>query len=151
MIIAQTYRLLCVDYSDVRFDGLTRGCQMPIAAILALTELIANSKGMYVLLDDRLILLMATTPAETMYELVEGLKNGAGALKRHTPNPISLSAGADLFIRYVTTAPQEHTVSLNTHTPRRESYWCFPGVRRPQGKSCEGRLRLRAQSPLQLS
>jgi len=150
-IIVQTYRLLYVDYRGVRFDELTRGCQMPIAAVLALTELIAHSRGTYVLLDDRLILLITTTPAETMYELVEELKNGAGALKRHTPNPISLSAGADLFIRYVTTAPQEHTVSLNTHTSRKESYWCFPGIRRPEGKSCEGRLRLRAQSPLQLS
>ncbi|KAF9519976.1 hypothetical protein BS47DRAFT_1370529 [Hydnum rufescens UP504] len=62
---------------------------MPIAAVLALTELIANSR------------------AETMYELVEALKLGAATLKRGTPNPISLTAGCDLFIRYVTTARQE--------------------------------------------
>lgn len=45
-----------------------------------------------------------------MYELVEELKTGAATLKRNTANPISLTAGADLFIRYVTTARQEHSV-----------------------------------------
>ncbi|KAG8969488.1 translation initiation factor eIF-2B subunit alpha, partial [Tulasnella sp. 419] len=62
---------------------------MPVAAILALTELISNSK------------------AATMYELVEALKDGASDLKKKTPNPISLTAGCDLFIRYVTTARQD--------------------------------------------
>ena len=61
-------------------------------------------------------LIMLSDTAETMYELVEELKNGASALQRQTPNPISLSAGADLFIRYVTTAPQEHTVRLVIHS-----------------------------------
>lgn len=47
-----------------------------------------------------------------MYELVEALKEGAATLKRASPNPISLTAGCDLFIRYVTTAAQEFTVSI---------------------------------------
>jgi len=59
---------------------------MPIAAVLALTELIASSN------------------AGTMYELVEALKTAAATLKKRTPNPISLTAGCDLFIRFVTTA-----------------------------------------------
>lgn len=51
--------------------------------------------------------------AETMYELVEALKLGAATLKRGTPNPISLTAGCDLFIRYVTTARQEYPVGIS--------------------------------------
>jgi translation initiation factor eIF-2B subunit alpha len=62
---------------------------MPIAAVLALTDLIANSD------------------AGTMYELVEALKDGAATLKKRTPNPISLTAGCDIFIQYVTTTTQE--------------------------------------------
>lgn len=46
-----------------------------------------------------------------MFQLVEELKAGANTLKEDIPNPISLTAGADLFIRYVTTARQEHSVS----------------------------------------
>jgi hypothetical protein len=71
-------------------------------------------------------LLMFLVLAETMYELVEELKNGAGALKRHTPNPISLSAGADLFIRYVTTAPVEHNVRSATRAPGKAYSLVFP-------------------------
>ena len=47
-----------------------------------------------------------------MYELVEALKAGAALLKRAIPNSISLTAGCDLFIRYVSTAPQDDLVCL---------------------------------------
>lgn len=69
---------------------------MPIAAILALTELISHSK------------------ADTMFELVSALNSGAQLLKQHTPNPISLSAGCDLFVAFVTTFPQESDVCIYT-------------------------------------
>ncbi|KAF8504053.1 nagb/rpia/CoA transferase-like protein [Hysterangium stoloniferum] len=62
---------------------------MPIAAILALTELIAHSN------------------AGTMFELVSALNEGAEILKTRTPNPISLSAGCDLLVAFVTTFPHE--------------------------------------------
>ncbi|GJJ12394.1 hypothetical protein Clacol_006636 [Clathrus columnatus] len=62
---------------------------MPIAAILALTELIAHST------------------AGTMFELVSALNSGAELLKQHTSNPISLSAGCDLFVAFVTTFAHE--------------------------------------------
>ncbi|KAF8323190.1 nagb/rpia/CoA transferase-like protein [Clavulina sp. PMI_390] len=63
---------------------------MPIAAVHALTELIKVSE------------------AETMYELLEELKAGANALKASTHNPISLTAGTDMFVRWVTIARQDH-------------------------------------------
>jgi len=62
---------------------------MPVAAILALAELIEASN------------------AGTMFELVQALNSGAEALKRNLSNPISLSAGADLFIAFVTLFPHE--------------------------------------------
>jgi translation initiation factor eIF-2B subunit alpha len=46
-----------------------------------------------------------------MYELVEELKEAAGVLKQRCPNPVGLTAGCDLFIRYVTTARQDFRVS----------------------------------------
>jgi len=65
---------------------------MPIAAILALTELIVHSN------------------AGTMFELVSALNGGADVLKASAPNPISLSAGCELFIAFVTTFPHESDV-----------------------------------------
>ncbi|KAF8486487.1 nagb/rpia/CoA transferase-like protein [Gautieria morchelliformis] len=62
---------------------------MPIAAILALTELIAQSN------------------AGTMSELVGALNDGAEILKSNAPNPISLSAGLQLFAAFVTIFPHE--------------------------------------------
>ncbi|EJT96624.1 nagb/rpia/CoA transferase-like protein [Dacryopinax primogenitus] len=63
---------------------------MPIAAVASLTELVDRSS------------------AQTMSQLVHELQSGADKLKRGTANPISLSAGCDLFVRYVTTTRQEH-------------------------------------------
>ncbi|KZT54311.1 nagb/rpia/CoA transferase-like protein [Calocera cornea HHB12733] len=63
---------------------------MPIAAVASLTELVERSS------------------AQTMSQLVHELQSGAEKLKKGTANPISLSAGCDLFVRYVTTTRQEH-------------------------------------------
>ncbi|KIL69722.1 hypothetical protein M378DRAFT_156952 [Amanita muscaria Koide BX008] len=61
----------------------------PLAAILALTDLIEFSD------------------AGTMFELVKALNEGAETLKSKTANPISLNAGCELFIAFVTLFPHE--------------------------------------------
>ncbi|KAF8163276.1 hypothetical protein B0H34DRAFT_836497 [Crassisporium funariophilum] len=61
----------------------------PLAAILALTELIEKSD------------------AGTMFELVKALNDGAEALKKQASNPISLNAGCELFIAFVTLFPHD--------------------------------------------
>ncbi|KIJ69434.1 hypothetical protein HYDPIDRAFT_106051 [Hydnomerulius pinastri MD-312] len=61
----------------------------PLAAILALTELIERSE------------------AGTMFELVKALNDGAKVLNERTPNPISLNAGCELFIAFVTLFPHD--------------------------------------------
>jgi len=53
--------------------------------------------------------------AATMYELVGELKQGASMLKQNYPNKISLTAGCDLFIRYVTTARQDFSADFASH------------------------------------
>lgn len=49
--------------------------------------------------------------AGTMLELVKALNDGAGALKASTFNPISLNAGCELFIAFVTLLPHDSAVS----------------------------------------
>ncbi|KAJ7452454.1 hypothetical protein B0H11DRAFT_1821135 [Mycena galericulata] len=61
----------------------------PLAAILSLTE------------------LCATSTAGTMFELVQALNEGADSLKQHSSNPISLNAGCELFIAFVTLFPHD--------------------------------------------
>ncbi|KAJ7155994.1 hypothetical protein C8R43DRAFT_998703 [Mycena crocata] len=61
----------------------------PLAAILSLTE------------------LCATSTAGTMFELVKALNEGADSLKQHSSNPISLNAGCELFIAFVTLFPHD--------------------------------------------
>lgn len=61
----------------------------PLAAILALTELIRRSH------------------AGTMFELVKDLNDGAKVLNGQTPNPIGLNAGCELFIAFVTLFPHD--------------------------------------------
>ncbi|KJA13968.1 hypothetical protein HYPSUDRAFT_72799 [Hypholoma sublateritium FD-334 SS-4] len=61
----------------------------PLAAILALTELIENSD------------------AGTMFELVKALNDGAHDLQKQASNPISLNAGCELFIAFVTLFPHD--------------------------------------------
>lgn len=58
-----------------------------------------------------------------MFELVKELNDGAEELKRNTTNPISLNAGCELFIAFVTLFPHESDVSssrtfgISSHTP----------------------------------
>ncbi|KAN0077313.1 hypothetical protein V8E55_011168 [Tylopilus felleus] len=61
----------------------------PLAAILALTELVERSD------------------AGTMFELVKALNDGARVLSQRSPNPISLNAGCELFIAFVTLFPHD--------------------------------------------
>ncbi|KAF8077975.1 hypothetical protein FPV67DRAFT_1557404 [Lyophyllum atratum] len=61
----------------------------PLAAILAFTELMENST------------------AGTMFELVKALNDGAEVLKAKSSNPISLNAGCELFIAFVTLIPHD--------------------------------------------
>ncbi|KAA1471201.1 nagb/rpia/CoA transferase-like protein [Dentipellis sp. KUC8613] len=61
----------------------------PLAAILALTELVTQSD------------------AGTMFELVKALNDGAEELKKRVSNPIGLDAGCELFIAFVTLFPHE--------------------------------------------
>ncbi|KAH9946193.1 nagb/rpia/CoA transferase-like protein [Epithele typhae] len=61
----------------------------PLAAILSLAEAIVMSN------------------AGTMFELVQALNDGAEELKRRSRNPISLNAGCELFIAFVTLFPHE--------------------------------------------
>ncbi|RPD66042.1 nagb/rpia/CoA transferase-like protein [Lentinus tigrinus ALCF2SS1-7] len=61
----------------------------PLAAILSLAEAIVKSN------------------AGTMFELVQALNDGAEELKRRSKNPISLNAGCELFIAFVTLFPHE--------------------------------------------
>ena len=49
-----------------------------------------------------------------MFELVKALNEGAETLKRRMANPISLNAGCELFIAFVTLFPHESTVSRLT-------------------------------------
>lgn len=45
-----------------------------------------------------------------MFELVKALNDGAEALKKQASNPISLNAGCELFIAFVTLFPHESDV-----------------------------------------
>lgn len=45
-----------------------------------------------------------------MFELVKALNDGAEVLKQRTPNPISLNAGCELFIAFVTLFPHDSAV-----------------------------------------
>ncbi|WFC98863.1 translation initiation factor eIF-2B subunit alpha [Malassezia yamatoensis] len=73
--------------ADAFYDALREdeGLPHPIAAIFALSEMIANSQ------------------AETTSELMESIKKASEELKSKLPNPIPASAGLELFMRFVTT------------------------------------------------
>lgn len=54
--------------------------------------------------------------AGTMFELVKALNDGAEMLKQHTLNPISLNAGCELFIAFVTLFPHDSAVRSLNHS-----------------------------------
>ncbi|KAF8559550.1 nagb/rpia/CoA transferase-like protein [Imleria badia] len=70
----------------------------PLAAILALTELVERSD------------------AGTMFELVKALNDGARVLSQRSPNPVSLNAGCELFIAFVTLFPHDSDSFSNLKT-----------------------------------
>lgn len=54
---------------------------------------------------------MTLLAAGTMFELVKALNDGARVLSQRSPNPISLNAGCELFIAFVTLFPHDSDVS----------------------------------------
>jgi len=85
----------------------------PLAAILTLTEVIENSNGkrLAIQLELQAHLLLA----DTMFELVKALNDGAEVLKCRTPNPISPNAGCKLFITFVTLFPHNSVVRFQIY------------------------------------
>lgn len=77
---------ICQVYNRILLD---EQISTPLAAILALTDLIRHSN------------------AGTMFELVQALNDGAEALRDASSNPIGLNAGCELFIAFVTLFPHE--------------------------------------------
>jgi translation initiation factor eIF-2B subunit alpha len=51
--------------------------------------------------------LVERSDAGTMFELVKALNDGARVLSQRSPNPISLNAGCELFIAFVTLFPHD--------------------------------------------
>ena len=47
-----------------------------------------------------------------MFELVQALHEGAEELRKHFTNSISINAGCELFIAFVTLFPHEASVSV---------------------------------------
>ncbi|KAI9883511.1 MAG: Late Golgi vesicles protein [Watsoniomyces obsoletus] len=78
--IVETYHRLLREDPDIT---------MPVAAIESLVELLASS------------------PTTTVSETLDLLATSTGYLKSSVPNPISLSAGTDLFQRYLINALQK--------------------------------------------
>lgn len=69
----------------------------PIAAIFALSEMIASSN------------------AATTSELMESIKTASEELKQSLSNPIPASAGLELFMRFVTTKNWAGGVRISTY------------------------------------
>lgn len=80
--------------SDTRSLGTSREFERYI-----LTEIVLRNE------------IMIVTTAGTMFELVQALNDGAEQLKKRTTNSISLNAGCELFIAFVTLFPHESDVS----------------------------------------
>ncbi|KAF5380954.1 hypothetical protein D9615_003929 [Tricholomella constricta] len=79
----------------------------PLAAILTLTELMENSTGESTPMAANLFVSFLVLVAGTMFELVKALNDGAEVLKARSSNPISLNAGCELFIAFVTLFPHD--------------------------------------------
>ena len=82
----------------------------PLAAILSLTELIENSAGEFFIRPSCPIPKLSS--AGTMFELVKALNDGAEVLKTRSSNPISINAGCELFIAFVTLFPHDSAVRV---------------------------------------
>lgn len=80
--------------------------------MLALTELIENSKGASISLSYYWSSFKAFLSAGTMFELVQALHEGAEVLRKQFTNSISINAGCELFIAFVTLFPHEASVRI---------------------------------------
>ncbi|KAF8136329.1 hypothetical protein EV363DRAFT_1319316 [Boletus edulis] len=60
--------------------------------------------------------LVERSDAGTMFELVKALNDGARVLSQRSPNPISLNAGCELFIAFVTLFPHDSDSFSNLKT-----------------------------------
>lgn len=85
--VVDTYKRLLADDPELT---------MPVAAIEAL------------------VLALAHTPATTVSETLDLLSTLTAELKARIPNPISLSAGTDLFQRYIITTLQKPSAGRNS-------------------------------------
>ncbi|KAI5235580.1 nagb/rpia/CoA transferase-like protein [Aureobasidium subglaciale] len=85
--VVDTYKRLLADDPELT---------MPVAAIEAL------------------VLALAHTPATTVSETLDLLSKLTAELKARIPNPISLSAGTDLFQRYIITTLQKPSAGRNS-------------------------------------
>lgn len=85
--VVDTYKRLLADDPELT---------MPVAAIEAL------------------VLALAHTPATTVSETLDLLSTLTAELKARIPNPISLSAGTDLFQRYIITTLQKPSSGRNS-------------------------------------
>jgi hypothetical protein len=63
-----------------------------------------------------------------MFELVKALEDGADELKTRRPNPISVSAGCELFIAFVTLFPHESEVRAMPYEHCYELRPAVPGL-----------------------
>jgi translation initiation factor eIF-2B subunit alpha len=93
----------------------------PLAAIIALTEVMENSNGLAFLEHNHTQILIPFI-AGTMFELVKELKDGAETLKKkRSSNPMSVNAGCELFIEFVTLFPHETAVWISSNPFKRFS------------------------------
>jgi len=105
---------VCKHLPNSLIDPPNHQCQIspPLAAILALTELIQHSDGTYCPSIHPISPSLHPSQAGTMFELVKALDEGAEDLKKQASNPISLNAGCELFTAFVTLFPHDSAVCL---------------------------------------
>lgn len=113
---------------------------VPLAAILALTELVERSEGTYTPTGcvQRLLIVCLNT-AGTMFELVQALNQGAETLRSRFTNSISLNAGCELFIAFVTLFPHESDVRSYPASCEGNSDFVLSELQRSQGGVGEAR------------
>jgi hypothetical protein len=84
-----------------------------------------------------------------MFELVQALEDGAEVLKARSANPISLTAGCELFIAFVTLFPHESEARLLRRSSTVALYLTArpAGLYRAEDRACEPRPRLCHRGP----
>lgn len=83
-----------------------------------------------------------------MFELVKALNDGARILSDRSPNPISLNAGCELFIAFVTLFPHDSDVSEPTPDAcRPHHYTSSKEFLRSQNRARQARPKIRHRGP----